>query len=210
MGRYKLFLISVPVALVCVGLGLWQLSRLQERRARNAVARGTRLEQSLTGRFDYQRQVVVDGLSMNGAPVVVVVTPLVLPDSTAVFVERGWVPSPDAHTVDLDSLNEGEQVEVRGIQLDPGPPVPLIVGGLWPKHVPRISPATLATLYPYKFADHLVRRENVKAPLRPVPLPELTNGPHLGYAIQWFSFAIIVLVGSVFLNRSKAAGQGTA
>ena len=38
----------------------------------------------------------------------------------------------------------------------------------------------------------------------PVPLPALDDGPHLSYAIQWFSFALITLIGSVaFLKRER-------
>jgi surfeit locus 1 family protein len=35
----------------------------------------------------------------------------------------------------------------------------------------------------------------------PIPIPpeELTEGSHLGYAIQWFGFAVIVLIGVGFL-----------
>jgi surfeit locus 1 family protein len=39
---------------------------------------------------------------------------------------------------------------------------------------------------------------------RRLPPPELTNGPHLSYVIQWFSFAVIILVGSIALFRAKA------
>ena len=35
----------------------------------------------------------------------------------------------------------------------------------------------------------------------PVPMPqeELTEGSHLGYAVQWFAFAAIAIVGAGFL-----------
>jgi surfeit locus 1 family protein len=36
-----------------------------------------------------------------------------------------------------------------------------------------------------------------------IPPPEQDNGPHLGYAIQWFSFALIFLVGWVTLMLRK-------
>jgi surfeit locus 1 family protein len=36
-------------------------------------------------------------------------------------------------------------------------------------------------------------------------MPELSDGPHLSYAIQWFSFAVIIVVGSVTLVRKRAA-----
>jgi surfeit locus 1 family protein len=40
-----------------------------------------------------------------------------------------------------------------------------------------------------------------------VPLPPLGNGPHLSYAVQWFSFAAIGLIGLVvvFLRRRREA-----
>ena len=33
----------------------------------------------------------------------------------------------------------------------------------------------------------------------PSPLPELSEGPHLSYAIQWFTFAVIAVAGFVVL-----------
>ncbi|PYP33873.1 MAG: hypothetical protein DMD47_00160, partial [Gemmatimonadetes bacterium] len=38
------------------------------------------------------------------------------------------------------------------------------------------------------------------------PAPALDDGPHLSYAIQWFSFAVIILAGSVALFRKSLAG----
>jgi cytochrome oxidase assembly protein ShyY1 len=33
------------------------------------------------------------------------------------------------------------------------------------------------------------------------PLPALDDGPHLTYALQWFSFAVIAVVGGALLSR---------
>lgn len=38
----------------------------------------------------------------------------------------------------------------------------------------------------------------------PVPLPVPSNGPHLVYMIQWFSFALITIVGSVVFIRRES------
>jgi cytochrome oxidase assembly protein ShyY1 len=52
----------------------------------------------------------------------------------------------------------------------------------------------------------VLRRTDSPIPsLRPVPLPEVTDGPHLSYAIQWFAFGVIALVGSVVLARKDRA-----
>jgi cytochrome oxidase assembly protein ShyY1 len=42
---------------------------------------------------------------------------------------------------------------------------------------------------------------------RPAPLPELTEGPHLSYALQWFAFATIAIVGLVVLVRRDLRDQ---
>ena len=43
------------------------------------------------------------------------------------------------------------------------------------------------------------------------PLPPLSDGPHLSYVVQWFSFALIIVVGSLVLLRQRhttAAREG--
>ena len=40
-------------------------------------------------------------------------------------------------------------------------------------------------------------------------IPALSEGPHLSYAIQWFSFAVIALVGAaILLRRDRRAATG--
>ena len=223
MRRYAIFFVAVPVAALCIRLGFWQVSRLQQRQARNAAFRAALAQPPVdlagftgeleifrsvraAGRFDYDRQIVVDASAVNGVPAVIVVTPLRLADSSAVLVDRGWVPSPDARTVRLDSLREADSVEVSGAVVDPGPDVPVKSDSVWPKHVQRPTPRSLAQLYPYPIRPYMVRRTDPPAPGRrliSVPLPALTEGPHLSYAIQWFAFAIIALVGSVLIYRKE-------
>jgi surfeit locus 1 family protein len=41
-------------------------------------------------------------------------------------------------------------------------------------------------------------------PPTPVPPPELSEGPHLGYAFQWFTFTVIALVGYPLILRRRA------
>ena len=50
------------------------------------------------------------------------------------------------------------------------------------------------------------------ADLRPIPLPDLSDGPHLSYAVQWVIFAGVAVVGFVFLIRreSEYAAAGAA
>ena len=44
----------------------------------------------------------------------------------------------------------------------------------------------------------------------PVPLPDLEDGPHLSYAIQWFIFATIGAVGYVLILRRNAQASSAS
>jgi surfeit locus 1 family protein len=225
MRRYAVFLVAAPVALVCVRLGFWQLSRLSERRALNESRRAAmalppiQLEERpapaqvdpyrsvrAAGTFDFSREVVISGRNFGEGPAAIVVTPLMLAGDTAVLVERGWIRAADPRRVGLDSLRETASVILDGIVVDAGPEMRAATDTGWPKYVQRANPRALGPEYPYPLLAYLVRRT---APpeggqlLRPVPVPELSEGPHLAYAVQWFAFATIILVGSVALYRKE-------
>lgn len=134
--RTLLFAIVALVAAAgCVRLGFWQLSRLHQRRALNAVvASRLRMPEAtslaglpadtaearfrrvrLRGRYDYAHEVRLTGRSRNGSPGVDVVTPLLLPDTNvAVLVNRGWVYSPNGADADLSRWREGDSATVVG------------------------------------------------------------------------------------------------
>jgi cytochrome oxidase assembly protein ShyY1 len=57
----------------------------------------------------------------------------------------------------------------------------------------------------YPLAIQLTDQDEPQPGDLPVPIgwPELSEGPHLSYAIQWFSFAAIAVVGAVVLLRRE-------
>jgi surfeit locus 1 family protein len=219
VSRYLVLVVGILVAAACVRLGVWQLDRLGQRRSRNAIietalaAPAIDLGASSTGvdslqyrrvrargAFDFEREIVVMARAHDGVPAVHVVTPFRLDDDTAVLVERGWVPSPDGRTVDLLPLRESGSTAVEGVVIpfSNSPPAEGRHEG-WPRYVRSANPVELASAYPYALLPIVVRRTEVPpenpSVLRRAPLPELTNGPHFSYAVQWFSFATIALVG---------------
>jgi surfeit locus 1 family protein len=123
----------------------------------------------------------------------------------AVLVNRGWAPSPDGATVDRAPFAEPGAHEVVGLLQeipatdDRGQPAAaagrdttfrrLDLAAVRSRAVYPVLP-----LYVQQFPDSAAPRE--RPPFR-VPPPELSEGPHLGYAIQWFSFAAIAIVGFV-------------
>jgi surfeit locus 1 family protein len=226
--RYAPLVVGLLAATLFVRLGVWQLERRSERRAFNAetqarseeppldaaqIPRTNEASDSLrfrraaaSGTFDFGRQLVVMARGHRGNPGVYVVTPLVLADSTAVLVERGWVFSPDGRTVELTSVSEPDSADVRGVLVGVSSlPAVTVADSTWPRHVRRVDPEALAPDYPYALRSLVLRRtelpEHAPTVLRAVQLPGLTEGPHLSYAIQWFAFALIALVGSFLLYR---------
>jgi cytochrome oxidase assembly protein ShyY1 len=43
--------------------------------------------------------------------------------------------------------------------------------------------------------------------LTPVPLPPQDNGPHLSYAVQWFIFSTIAVIGYPLILRRNARSR---
>ena len=187
---------ALAIAIVCVRLGVWQLDRLGQRRARNAglaarlaltpleVVRGTPPDSArqrrliARGAYDYAGELIGSGRSFDGTPGVALVTPLRLADGSTVYVDRGWVPSPDARHVDQTLYRESDTATVEGLGVIPTPgryDVPFI-----------LQQSGIAA---------------VRGLPRRWPPPALDDGPHLSYAIQWFSFALIIVVGTGALLR---------
>lgn len=217
--------VTIVFALVCIRLGFWQLGRLEERRTWN-----THLEQRLMaapieitalpadsaaghyrrvaaqGRFDYDRQVALATRSMQGSPGVHLLTPLRLDDGATIMVNRGWVYAPDAMTIDAAKWREreGDTVTVTGYaetwsgrETVPVPDRQRVVRALDSSAVARLVGEPIFTYYLAQTSD------SARGARRPVRLsePVLSDGSHRSYAIQWFSFALIALVGGTLLVR---------
>jgi surfeit locus 1 family protein len=229
-------------ATVCVRLGFWQISRLHEKQALNAALRASESGPALvvrgdpplpeqarhrilevTGRFDEHHQFLLSGRAHDGAPGVEVVTPLRLSGSaTAILVDRGWLPSPDAATARPQDYPEADERVVRGLAEElrhgaAGPPVRALPAdrvALW--SVRWLDADSVAPRMPYAIAGFWLRElpgpgvPDRPRRSRPAPFNEMT---HLSYAIQWFLFATIMLGGSAVLawtrRRRGAASPAT-
>jgi surfeit locus 1 family protein len=214
------------VALVCVRLGFWQIERLQQRRARNEATFQRMREApvqlnalrtdstglifrrvTVTGHFDDARTIIIAGRSLRGVPGVHVLTPMRIGGS-AVLVNRGWMPSADAARIEVDSIRESSADSLDAL-VTPFPEdfgKPSTLAGfqrVWY----QMDGAQLRKQFPYPVLPVVVQiLPHAGQPLYPIRLrpPEMDEGPHLGYAIQWFSFAFIALVGwTLVLRRRK-------
>jgi surfeit locus 1 family protein len=221
----RLLLITgvTSIAVLCTALGIWQVSRLKERRAVNAIALAARAAPPVEltghsgdsgwtnrrvrvkGRYDHAHDVVLRGRAYRGVPGVEILSPLIADDGTAVLVNRGFVPSPDATTVIADSVRESGTVWVEGIALPigsgPGSPLRHNQRTTWA----RLDRGGLGQTLPYPIYPFYVQQTpDSSLPRFPRRLdpPVLDDGPHLFYAIQWFGFAAVaVAFGTAMLRK---------
>lgn len=229
--------LAVLVAAVCIRLGFWQLDRLEQRRERNAAQREALALPPLeltgdslaavaadparflyrrvraSGRYQPEEEVVLRGRSMGGRPGVHLLTPLRLESGASLLVLRGWAPSPDGATVELAPLRERAPRPVEGIVLLPPAEVEnprarevdnaLSLQRLDLATVQRRATSAVLPLY----LQQLPTPADPELPAR-LPLPEMDDdGPHLGYAVQWFSFAAIALGGFLLLAWRRRRGR---
>ncbi len=129
-------LLILALAGLFVRLGAWQIERLGERRAANALILARMAEPALVitgelldpeevdlrratvrGTYDYDRQVVLRNRTWNDFPGVHVLTPLRIAGSdTAILIDRGWIPYESAGAADRGQFRDvSGEVEVYGI-----------------------------------------------------------------------------------------------
>jgi surfeit locus 1 family protein len=215
-------MLAAVLAAACIRLGFWQLSRLTQRRARNSVV-SARLAKPLvplvglpqdsasvlrramiSGTPDFDHEVVLAARSYQGSPGVYLLTPMRIAGSdTAVLVNRGWIYAPDGVSVDLRGWRETGTSFVGYAELLPPGRSSTPDGVL--RHDSRIAReldlVTVNSLLPYPVSPlYLVATAQdttkpVSERVARLPSPTLDEGPHLSYAIQWFAFAAIALIG---------------
>jgi len=143
-----------------------------------------------------------------GQPGVHLLLPVLLEDGSVLVVDRGWVPSADAVRADpsayLAELPEGylgllfplhpEEGRARALAIE--------VDGREVLTLARLEPSELATRLaaePFPLYLRELPGEDDAGPPLASPAPEPDAGPHLSYAVQWFSFALIALIGLLVL-----------
>lgn len=221
--RVAIVAVAAVVAATCVALGIWQLRRLEDRRATNAaiVAARTRPPQMIharddvpplepyeraiaSGAYDPEHEVLVFGRSLDGRPGHHVVTPLRLEGRGAILVLRGWVPFELDEAPVRPALPPVGAVTVRGTLLaseDGGEPPD--ARGV----VARLDVEAIEGSLAYDVAPLVLRLDRQQPPRSELPIPvtppPLSEGPHLSYAIQWFAFAAIAAAGGALLIRRE-------
>lgn len=221
---------------VCIRLGIWQLDRLELRRAFNYQVSSMRAMPvmdlnaenldsvetmewrtvTVTGEYDFANQVALRNQYNGNQYGYHLLTPLLF-NGTAVLVDRGWIPADgNSEPKDWRKYDEPGQVTVAGqIRLGQSKPpfggvadaLPADRSALWIWNNGDIE--NIARQMPYPILNVFVQ-PNVVAeddipPIPYQPVVELTEGPHFGYALQWFSFAAVLFLGYPFYLMKQEA-----
>ena len=209
-----------------INLGLWQLSRLDEKQTFNArvtthdaaepVALTANLLTGEPNNLIYRRveasgvylaspQFEVVNVTQDGTTGRNMVNALRLSDGSLVLVNRGFVPTgsavsaPPAGQVSLLARLKAGQTARTGQPRDDG--------SKELTELRRVDLGALAQQFDQPIAPMYLELVQSTPPepstVSPVAFPDLSEGPHLSYAIQWFIFTISVAVGWVFAVRKS-------
>lgn len=180
------------------------------------------LRASATGEFDFARQVLLVQQNFQDQPGGHLVTPLVLDGGDkALLVDRGWIPAADIESGRWQQYADesGPQTVIGFVQ-----PSQILFGKAAEKAAQQVGPqgptsqwyridvAALQRQMPYQLLPVFLLQSpgpegNTTLPYRIEPDVDLSEGPHLGYALQWFAFALVaggVYVGVVHSREHKA------
>jgi len=171
----------------------------------------------VSGIADYAHEALLVQRTHEGSPGVFLVTPVITAASdSATIVVRGWIYAPDGVRADPARWHEGDSLTVSGYldelpaagSADTIPGQPLAVRRLQRADLARRAGRPVRTMYLWAVADSqpvaAIGGGAAAGRQRPArfTLPVLDEGPHRSYAIQWFAFAIIALVGAVIVVRN--------
>lgn len=215
---------------IFVSAGFWQLSRYQTRKDLNTsitsrqdiavVPIGPLLADldpsqaeyrtvSATGAY-FGPSVIVRSRSLNGQPGCHVLSTLAIEGGSALVVNRGWLPLDVCEGDKAESFGPTETVtqltgrirltQTRG-RFGPIDPPDGVLAVMARVDVERLQQQIGVRLHPV-YVEQITPTD----PDLPIglPPPETDGGPHLGYTVQWFAFAMVSIVGYPLVLRKQA------
>jgi cytochrome oxidase assembly protein ShyY1 len=223
--RWLLFALAIVVVAVATWwLGNWQFDRLDDRLDRNAVVRANEdkpptdvaavlapgeevaddeewRQVTATGTYVPEDTVIVRYRTRDGARGVDVVVPLVTADGTALVVDRGWLETDD-QSIDAAEVPQppAGEVTITGWVRADGSGDSTEVNDKATRAISseRIGEALGREVYG-GFVDLRSEDPPPTESLEQVELPELDNGPHFFYGLQWWFFGVLAISGFGYL-----------
>lgn len=222
------FVLVVVFAIVAWGLSQWQFARRDEALAQihlintNYNAPPAALTEltdgvtplptaltyrpvTLTGSYEHSHTLAVRNRPYQGQAGFEIIVPFRATDGHRFVVDRGWVPVGNNanNPSTIPAAPAGTVTIVARLKpFEPGlgrtaPPsqLPTIQ---WSQIAKRVGAASLS-----RSAYGLLASENPAPQAAPakIPRPDIDEGPHLSYALQWIGFAVLAFIGFFWAVR---------
>ena len=162
-----------------------------------------------TGVYQQKDQVLIRNRTYQGSAGYWVLTPLRLDAGTAVAVNRGWIPhGVGTGASPADFAPPGGEVEVEGLLratvtaagLQRADPARGVLAEMARPDLARLAQQLDVDLLPVYVQLQSQSPPQNNLPI-PIPPPDLGEGSHLAYAVQWFVFATIAAIGYPLILR---------
>lgn len=218
-------LVALILIILCLIAAQWQYQRGVDRHARNAIIEKhialapTSLDsvkdsplaaewQTVTtqGVFDPTKQILLKNRYSEGFYGFEVLTLFTTPNNEKFWVDRGWVKAGAAATIaPTITPPPTTPVSITGrLRLDSSLPrgsffaLPADGSGL----ISKLDAQSQLDTQDY-YIDLLSGSESSLTPAVPAQLPELSDGPHMAYALQWLFFGGLVIYGRILIRRTR-------
>ena len=218
-------LIALLLITGCLWASQWQYQRGIDRQQRNGA-----IEQALlkpmttleaisenaadfewrtietTGEFDGENQILLKNRYFEGVYGYEVLTRFELTDGRNLWVDRGWVKAgKDARTAPvITPIPKGEVTIKARLRLDRSLPQGAFFA------LPASGAGMISKLNAQSglksegfYLDLIGGTDPLLEPKVAAQIPELSDGPHLAYALQWIFFAGLIGYGRILIRRGQ-------
>ena len=220
------------VALILIGLciwgGQWQYNRGVDRHERNAIVKeritqeAIALEEVTTprsnpetyewrmvrayGEFDESEQILLRNRYFEGKYGFQVLTLFQATTGEKFWVDRGWVQAGETALTKptIVSLPSGEVEIIGRMRLDTSLPRGsfFAISSSGQEIVSKLNAQSQLDTESF-YIDLMSGSLPQLTPAAPATLPELSDGPHMAYALQWIFFAGLVGYGRILIRRTR-------
>jgi len=179
----------------------------------------------VSGRFDFAHQVAIRNQvwtqTWGNEMGFTLLTPLVMDNGWAVLIQRGWIPLKYNTPESWQVFNNDPDIPIQGVirlpletgEMGGGVPDPTFAPGnpdlyFWN----YVNIDRLGKQIPYKLLPVYIQQsppdQEDKMPFRSLPILDLTEGSHLGYAIQWFCYSFLLFFGYPYYIKLHLEKKG--
>lgn len=218
-------LIALLLIIFCIWGSQWQYHRGVDRHARNAVIEERIAKSpidlntvtsnlpdnewqtvSVSGVFDTEKQILLRNRYNDGKYGYEVLTLFKSTAKQSFWVDRGWVEAGATATTPpvVSALPQGEVLITGRLRLDSSLPRGsfFALPGKGEGLVSELNAQSQLDTEKF-YIDLLSGSDTSLTPEVTAQLPELSDGPHMAYALQWIFFGGLVIYGRILIRRTR-------